>query len=91
VEDFGELPVGVKNYEPRLALDGGSGGYCVLERLIQDACARLRPDGYLIVEIGSPQEDPVRQRIAASGGYQLAPTIQDFSGHPRVVRARRQP
>jgi len=48
----------------------------------------LEPGGYLIVEIGAPQEEQVRQRIGAIPGFQLEPTIHDYSGHPRVVQAR---
>jgi release factor glutamine methyltransferase len=87
-EDMGKLPVGVRNYEPHLALDGGPGGYAVLERLVARAKDFLVPGGHLIVEIGAPQEGPARQRIAAHAGYQLADTIPDGSRHPRVLRAR---
>ena len=46
--------------------------------------------GWLIVEIGSPQEGPARQRLSGHGGYQLAPTVFDFSKHPRVLKAQRR-
>jgi release factor glutamine methyltransferase len=86
-EDIPGLPVGVRDYEPHLALDGGPGGYAVFDRLIREAPRHLKPGGYLIVEIGSPQEGPARQRIEAITGYELAATIKDGSGHPRVLRA----
>jgi release factor glutamine methyltransferase len=87
-EDIPGLPVGVRDYEPHLALDGGVGGYGVFDRLIREAARYLKPGGYLIVEIGSPQEGPARSRIEAHPGYELGPTIKDGSGHPRVLRAR---
>jgi release factor glutamine methyltransferase len=90
-EDMEQLPIGVRNYEPHLALNGGPGGYAVLERLVARARDFLTPGGQLIVEIGAPQEGPARQRIAAHAGYQLADTIPDGSRHPRVLRARWQP
>ncbi len=90
-EELGELPAGVRNYEPLLALDGGPGGYVVLERLIAEAGGFLEPGGYLILEIGAPQEATVRQRVQAAPGFQLRETIHDYSGHPRVVCARWQP
>ncbi len=89
-EDIPQLPPGVRDYEPHLALDGGSGGYAVFDRLIAGAPEYLVPGGSLIVEIGSPQEGPARQRILAHPGYELAPTIHDGSGHPRVLHARWQ-
>ncbi len=78
----------MRDYEPHLALDGGPGGYAVFERLIHKATRYLKAGGYLIVEIGSLQEGPARQRIAAIAGYKLAATIKDGSGHPRVLRTR---
>jgi release factor glutamine methyltransferase len=87
-EDLDRLPVGVRDYEPRLALDGGPGGYRVFDRLIGQAREYLARGGYLIVEIGAPQEEPARQRILAQDGYELAETIHDHAGHPRVLRAR---
>jgi release factor glutamine methyltransferase len=87
-EDMGKLPAGVRDYEPHLALDGGPGGYAVFDRLIEQAPNYLKPGGYLIVEIGAPQEGPARQRILARAGYELSKTILDGSNHPRVLRAR---
>jgi len=87
-EDIANLPIGVREFEPHTALDGGPGGYTVFDRLIREAPRFLKPGGYLIVEIGSPQEGPARQRFMAIAGYELAPTIKDGSGHPRVLRAR---
>ncbi|MBV9122060.1 MAG: peptide chain release factor N(5)-glutamine methyltransferase [Planctomycetes bacterium] len=88
-EDLAGLPVGVRDYEPRLALDGGPGGYVVLERILARAGDYLEPGGYLIVEIGAPQAEPVRQRLAAHPGFRLEETLQDYSGHPRVLRVRK--
>ncbi len=87
-EDWEDLPVGVRLYEPRQALDGGPGGYQVIERLIDQARDYLRPGGYLIVEIGAPQEETVRGLIRDRAGYELGATIRDYARHPRVLRAR---
>jgi len=90
-EQLPHLPVGVRAYEPHLALDGGPGGFEVFDRLIAGAKDYLEPGGYLIVEIGAPQEEPARQRLAAHAGYELGPTVHDGSGHPRVLKARWRP
>ncbi len=89
-EDVPNLPVGVRLYEPHLALKGGPGGFVVFERLIAESRSRLLPGGYLIVEIGSPQEKPAREMLSAIAEFELAPTIYDFSGHPRVLRVQRK-
>jgi release factor glutamine methyltransferase len=88
-EDLAGLPVGVRDHEPRLALDGGPGGYAVFDLLIARAPAYLVPGGHLLVEIGAPQEKTARERIAAQGALVLGETVRDYSGHPRVLRARR--
>jgi methylase of polypeptide subunit release factors len=62
----------------------------VFQRLIEAARARLVPGGWLIVEIGAPQEESARQRIQALPEYELSPTVRDYSGHPRVLKARRR-
>lgn len=85
--DIPGLAVGVRDYEPHLALDGGQDGYEVFERLIRAARAYLAEGGQLLIEIGSPQEIPARQYIKACGCYQLYPTIYDYAGHPRVLQA----
>jgi release factor glutamine methyltransferase len=87
-EELDKLPHGVRDYEPKLALDGGPGGFTVLEQLLAQARQFLEPGSYLIVEIGAPQEKPVRQRFELYPEYELAATIHDYSGHPRVLRAR---
>jgi release factor glutamine methyltransferase len=76
--DLDKLPVGVRQYEPVLALDGGPDGFAVFDRLVDGARARLVRGGWLIVEIGAPQEAPARQRIEAYHEYELAPTVRDF-------------
>jgi release factor glutamine methyltransferase len=89
-EEIKNLPVGVRDFEPYLALDGGPGGFAVFDRLISQTSGRLKPGGYLLVEIGAPQEKESRQRIARDSAFELAPTIHDYSGHPRVLKARRK-
>jgi release factor glutamine methyltransferase len=87
-DDIVRLPPGVRDYEPRTALDGGPDGFAVFDRLIAEAPAHLQQDGYLLIEIGSPQEGPARARIERQKGYELSKTLLDGSGHPRVLRAR---
>lgn len=84
------LPVGVRDYEPHLALDGGSDGFAVFDRIVDQARERLRPSSCLIVEIGSPQEERARERIASFAEFDLGKTIHDHAGHPRVLCARRR-
>ncbi len=88
-DDLPKLPVGVRHYEPMLALDGGPGGFAVFDRLVEQARRQLTSGGHLVVEIGSPQEQPARARLGAVAEFVLGPTVFDSAGHPRVLVARR--
>jgi release factor glutamine methyltransferase len=84
------LEVGVRDYEPHRALDGGEDGLRVVSRLVAEAVELLKPGGHLILEIGCDQERPVRSLIEAQTGLRLAPTIRDAANLPRVIRATGQ-
>jgi len=83
------LPPGVKDYEPHAALDGGPDGLDVVRRIVTDSPAWLVEGGQVILEIGAPQESAVKALFEQAGGWQPAPTVRDYAGHPRVVRAAR--
>ena len=85
--DLATLDVTVRNYEPRLALDGGPDGLAVFDRLLAGAGAHLQAGGNLLIEIGAPQEEEARRRFLAQAGFELAATIRDRQGRPRVLRA----
>ncbi len=84
------LEPGVRDYEPRLALDGGPSGLDLARRLIDQAAPRLEPGGHLVLEIGDAQEAPIRDYMAARPELTLRPTIRDLANHPRVVHAERR-
>ncbi len=86
--DLAGLEPGVRDHEPRLALDGGADGFAVFDRIARGAGDFLKPGGVLLVEIGSPQEAGARARLAARAEFELGATIKDGSGHPRVLAAR---
>jgi release factor glutamine methyltransferase len=87
--ELDQLPPGVRNYEPFVALDGGADGFAVFDRILANAAEFLTAGGHLILEIGSPQHEPARQRFAAHPEWQLQETIYDGSRHPRVLSARK--
>jgi release factor glutamine methyltransferase len=87
-EEMDQLPIGVRDYEPHQALDGGPGGFKVLERIVAGAKDHLVAGGWLILEIGSPQEATARALFERHPAYELGKTIHDASGYPRALRAR---
>lgn len=73
--------------EPSLALCGGRDGLDFYRRLIDEAPEHLEPGGFLAVEIGSEQGEPVAELARQAGfrGPAAIEIIRDLSGHPRVA------
>lgn len=78
----------VREFEPQLALDGGPDGLAIYQRLIGAAGEHLEPGGSLLVEIGSTQEEAVRQLIESAGSFGNIKTHLDGQKLPRVIEAR---
>ena len=89
-EEMQQLAVDVCRYEPTLALDGGPQGTDVIERLIPQAAERLRPGGWLLMEISPTIVGRVEQLLEADPRLELKPTQKDLAGLARVVQARRK-
>ena len=89
-EEMATLEAGVREYEPHLALDGGVQGTEVIERLIPQAVERLRPGGWLLMEVGPGNAQRVEQLVEAAEGLELRERISDLAGLPRVVQGQRE-
>ena len=72
--------------EPHLALFAGAEGLAVIRRLIPQAWARLRPGGWLLMEIGWSQSEMVKALLV---GWHNIHVINDLAGVPRIVAARK--
>ena len=84
------LEPGVRDYRAAIAPSTAAWTACASSpRLIAQAVPLLKPGGHLILEIGSDQEEAVRDLLAAQPSLKLAPTVRDHANHPRVVRATR--
>jgi release factor glutamine methyltransferase len=79
------LEIGVRQFEPRLALDGGADGLDFYRRLAAGAAGWLKPGGHLMAEVGWTQDEAVRELFAAAGWVPL-PSVKDQEGRWRVVR-----
>lgn len=78
-------------WEPRLALDGGADGLRVAREIIEASPSRIRPGGFLLLEIGAEQAEAIQELVAASGRWGPARVRCDLAGRPRVIVARRLP
>lgn len=78
----------VRDFEPRMALDGSADGLCFYRRIAGEAGAYLRAGGSLYLEIGADQAEAVSALLSENGWGKIR-VIQDLSGHDRVVCAAR--
>lgn len=76
----------VKDFEPRLALDGGVSGLDFYERYLGDALNILKPGGAAFFEIGENQGEAVR-KLMESYGFTEIKIEKDFAGHDRYASA----
>lgn len=74
----------VREYEPRIALDGGADGLIFYRRIAQEAGRHLNGGGMLFFEIGCGQADAVRE-IMEEAGFREIQVVKDFAGLDRVV------
>lgn len=85
--DFEKLPIEVKKFDPRLALDGGEDGYDFYHQIIEAAPDRLNKNGLLLFELGKGQAGQVRKLLKANG-FVDTHTVKDYNGIERVIYAR---
>jgi len=80
------LPVDVRRYEPRRALDGGDDGLAVVRRVVAGAARLLRPDGWLLAEVGGDQDVLLAPALTAAG-FAAAVPWHDEDGDLRGIAA----
>ncbi len=83
-----EVEVAVRDHEPDEALFAGPDGLAVLERLVPGAPEWLAEGGWLVVEIGHDQGEPVRGMFEQAG-FEAIEVVEDYAEHDRVVVGRR--
>jgi release factor glutamine methyltransferase len=83
-----ELPREVRDYDPKRALDGGSGGLGAYRVIAAELPRLLRPGGLFAAEIGLGQAEAV-SAIVAQSGLAIDGFAADLGGVIRVVVARR--
>jgi release factor glutamine methyltransferase len=79
----------VKDYEPRLALDGTEDGLYFYRAIVKDAEKYLKDDGYVVFEIGNDQTEDV-QHLLVDAGYTDVCVKKDLCGNDRVVYGKRR-
>jgi release factor glutamine methyltransferase len=76
--------------EPREAFDGGPYGLSIHQRVLRDALGFLRPDGWLLFEVGAGQQRQLELLVRRSAGaYGPVRWVADAAGTPRAAALRR--
>lgn len=84
--DWDEAEPGVRDHEPKRALLAGPTGLELVERIVAEAPAFLKPGGRLVLEIGAGQSERVLKLFAS--GWESVDCRPDLAGIPRVVIGR---
>ena len=82
--DLKYLSKEVKNYEPRLALDGGLEGLSVIRKVIKKSSELLKTRGKLILEIGYDQKKPVKKMLNENNFY-INKIVEDLAKNDRCI------
>ncbi len=80
------LPRDVQAFEPRLALDGGVDGTDLLVEVVRRSARWLSPGGWLLLELGGDQAEPIG-RLLHEFGFMGLDVVADEDGDPRAICA----
>jgi len=80
-----EAEIGTGNFEPLLALNGGSDGLEKIRQLCCQANNKLYPDGYLLLEIGQGQRRAVTTFLRSLFPSAKIEVTPDLGNIDRVV------
>ena len=88
--DLPGLQAEVRDWEPHLALSGGSSGMEVIETICAKAAHCLRPGGWLFMEIGADLGAETEQVLQRAGCYEQVKIVPDWAGRPRATQGRKR-
>lgn len=83
--DLAGLMPDVQGYEPMGALDGGADGLDFYRRLLTGAAALLKEDGFLAIEIGIGQSEPLKKMAERNLAWKNVEVRQDLAGIDRCM------
>jgi len=83
--EWQQLPRNVREYEPRAALDGGPDGLDLIRKLFSQAIQRVKPDGWLLLEIGATQGQAVMELARQIFPMAAINVRRDYAGLTRIV------
>jgi release factor glutamine methyltransferase len=83
-EEWDDVMIDVKNFEPREALYGGKGGVEIYRRFVNELPNYLEKDGYTLCEVGGDtQAEKIMDMLESAGIHTISK--RDLSGNKRVI------
>ena len=82
--DLKKLDKEVKNYEPRLALDGGLEGISIVRKVIKKSSELIKTPGKLVLEIGCDQTEQIKKMLNKEGFY-INKIVKDLAKKNRCI------
>lgn len=83
-EDINGLQVEVKDFEPRLALDGGEDGLDFYRQIAKEVKSHLNVNGILLLECGISEAQEIAKML---DGFKSVEIIKDYKNVERIVKA----
>ena len=83
-KDIKNLECDIKNFEPKIALDGGNDGLDVVRKVIYKTKIILKKNGMLAIEIGNEQYKKV-SKILLRNNFRTKYVIKDFRDNIRCI------
>ena len=87
LSEMRELPAGVRDWEPAIALYGGADGLDPYRAIARDAAGRLAPGGLVALEVDARRASLVAEMFAADRRYGDVGVQLDLAGRERFVLA----
>lgn len=89
--EYQQLPISVRNFEPKLALVADQEGMAIIDRMGDQATSHLAPNGLWIFEISPMLANPVLAWFQSHPAWKFERFIKDLAGHSRIVVAKLLP
>jgi len=86
--DIPNIQSEVRDFEPRMAVDGGPKGLDFYRRIVAGVGEYLATGGWLMMEVGEGQAEAVSEMIEDAGSFEAPSIVKDLAGIERVVKAR---
>ena len=86
--DLKKLDKDVKDFEPKLALNGGLDGLSEIRKIIDKSTELIKKNGKLIIEIAFNQKKEVK-RILEDNGFYIIEVIKDLAKNDRCIISKK--